>query len=604
MKIFSKKFITAANEPLSPEQQSIERGQKEISKYSPEYTFLVKLVQIVTKEGVPASEIKAIAHAYPFQTIDDLGDLTAKVWTLATQKYNIPSEWLAKRLPKNASLKTAAADRWPAQKATQDMLNHAPGYLAYDYGQEITSKSKKLNITQIIEILNNSDTKIARVDAAARTLELVDGSIVSFDDAAKRAMEIDKQGNFSGAEFSTTDFNTNPTLDNGPFSSPEDHGATPQTSQFPNTNWLPADDENKDAQPYSNVASTMKSFTKKATPPTRLWVAPDGTEFDAGGNHGAWIKNKNNLVILKKYGINTSKELYEIYAQMYASGWVRISNEPSGTGFQIQVGDINNVPSFVDDLIAKYFAPEDTVLISGDERAPGVSLSDPFPSIQQAIRKAPKNASTKEADLSSKVVNEILNTVHANGGITYNLNSGNLTGSIGYSVATHPERAVILPSGVDFDELENFITNNEDLLNDPSNSIGVWANDGKTYLDVVSVVQDRDQAIELGKQHNQIAIWDLQKQQEIPTGGTGALAKAFNKNSLIKQAETQVLCQEDQNAIAAASSPVYNIALINYAEAVKRGHAKDRALEYAVNSVINVEKIDPKKLVEFINTYL
>src|SRR5258708_10455693 len=78
------------------------------------------------------------------------------------------------------------------------------------------------------------------------------------------AMDINKEGVFSGAEFSTTDFNTNPTLDNGPFSSPEDHGAKPQKQPFPNTNWVPADDENKDEQPYSNVASSFRPFSKKA----------------------------------------------------------------------------------------------------------------------------------------------------------------------------------------------------------------------------------------------------------------------------------------------------------------------------------------------------
>src|SRR5579863_5265394 len=168
------------------EQRSIERGQKEISKYDPEYQFLVKLVKLVVKEGIPAEEIRSLANAYPFETVDDVGDLTAKVWTLATQKYKIPSEWLQQRLPKNASKKVA--DLWPAQEEAEDMINHAPGYIAYEYGQDKESKPKGLNLDMIVKILNESDVKVTHIDTAANTIQLTDGSVLSFEDAAKRAM--------------------------------------------------------------------------------------------------------------------------------------------------------------------------------------------------------------------------------------------------------------------------------------------------------------------------------------------------------------------------------------------------------------------------------
>jgi hypothetical protein len=74
-------------------------GSEEITKYHPSYEFLVRLVKLVTKEGVPAQEIKALAEAYPFKTVNDIGDLTAKILTLSTTKYNIPREWLISKLP-------------------------------------------------------------------------------------------------------------------------------------------------------------------------------------------------------------------------------------------------------------------------------------------------------------------------------------------------------------------------------------------------------------------------------------------------------------------------------------------------------------------------
>jgi hypothetical protein len=42
-----------------------------------------------------------------------------------------------------------------------------------------------------------------------------------------------------------------------------------------------------------------------------------------------------------------------------------------------------------------------------------------------------------------------------------------------------------------------------------------------TYLDVTATLPDRDRAIDLGQQFNQIGIYDLLRGQEISTGGTG-----------------------------------------------------------------------------------
>ena len=115
------------------------------------------------------------------------------------------------------------------------------------------------------------------------------------------------------------------------------------------------------------------------------------------------------------------------------------------------------------------------------------------------------------------------------------------------------------------------------------------------YLDVVATIPDVNDAKALGKEHNQIAIWDLKNGNEILTGGTGEVKTA---------ASNQILPQQLQDEIAASTSPVYNIALNNYAQAVKRGHEKDRSLRYAVESVSNLEHIDEKKLIELINQYL
>lgn len=1195
------------------------RGSKEVSKYDPEYIFLVKLIKLVTAEGIPPQEVKALAEAYPFVTVDDVGNLAAKIWTLATEKYKIPREWLISKLPKNASLvkkadlkeysneetkgindfiiqhpkvmevvidaakratdeksftdwlqealtgegmeegvrkavrweelgwawfntvnretteptstdvieklptldkkkklddlldslsvetdpqkkeqikqhierikraKLLRADLWPSQEEAEDMLNHAPGYLAYEYGQDKTSKSKKLNINKIVQILNAKEPLVANIDTVDCTITLLDGTVITFDEAAKQALSMDKTADvFQGSEFSGIDSEPNPLMDIGPWSSPQDHGAKPQKSPFPNTNWLPADAENLDQQPASNVAASLnkqalaqqdvvdfylmsllpeeylskevspdhydalavfktiiqslrdeyiergmhelkdearttqwvkaiadydmpeqikpyytyhdepfrghrdpdseeedfdsqpryayscdscgvgldedgvyffnddmycesceseaihnaiqsdvafcethkvfvtdnrslkdylhgykfdswdkhhengeckvirfdagkaiwaemqenakkqlelfvkerkerkpsqenavtekdldvvcatcgqkggvhpitgecpngagifkrpakqlklpeasvkqageggssgqihsngdgwweaprdfsgytsldyynifkyapwkhlyggplwaevaktvydmqkttawdklvvlidhfhdlghntgklldkfpewhkwfknlldqkakknsirylmpkaskpvqnlvseylrvhgkpwredeggetkeekgakyyegeevlfagkpakvksvaidtaqptyfieladgssrwaweediqgmpsptsslnrpfskKALLKEANPQTRYWIAPDGKEFPVSGIHPIWLQD--NPKILKQYGINPKQATYEIHNQLIAQGWSRISTEKSG--FQIEIADLHNLPSYLDDFIAKNFQRGDEILIgNGKER--GVFVRDPFPTIQKAVNKQllQNKASLKEADLSGQVVNTILEAIELSGGITYNLSKGNLGGSENYAVSIYPDREKIVEGPIDFDTLEGYLLENQNLLQDLNNSFGAWTNGNQVYLDVVVTVPDRDKALELGKRHNQLAIWDLKNNQEISTG----VVRAFSKKTILKRADNQILTPDQQNEIAAASSPIYNIALNNYAQAVKRGHDKNRSLAYAIESVKNVEKIDEKKLVEFINNYL
>lgn len=615
MKPFSKKQLIAdtLSDPITPYKEVEERGQQVVTKYDPEYKFLVNLVKLVTQEGVSPQEIKDLSNAYPFVTIDDVGDLAAKIWTLATTKYKIPALFLTQQLEKKGNLKKA--DLWPAQEQAGDMLSHEHNSLSYNNNQEAdtsvsgprpddvgkTSKSKKLNINDIVKILNAKEPMVANINTAEHIITLVDSTTLSFDDAAKQAMEMDKEGVFSGAEFSTTEFNTTPTLDNGPFSSPEDQGAGDQIQPFPNTDWVPADDKNEDEEPYSDVAA---SLNKQANPPSRFWITPDGKEFSTGSaGHGAWIKLNGD--ILKQYGIDTkNKQIGQIHEEMIDSGWVRVSNEPAGTGFVIEVQNPFSLPSFLDDFVAKNFTDGDTIVIGNAKHGGFVSLTDPFPNLQKAIRK--NKHIGKQAAVDSQFINQALRSVHSGGGATYNLFTGNLSGTPNYAVSIYPDRERIV-DGVDFDILEGFVIDNEDLLNSSKNSLGIWVNGGKVYLDVVATIPDRDEAINLARQHNQIAIWDLQNNTEIPTGGTGGgVARAFSKNSMsiTKTASGELLTQDDQNAIAAASSPAYVIAVNNYAESVKRGHSKDRSVEYAIESVANIEQIDPKKLVEFINTYV
>jgi hypothetical protein len=150
------------------------------------------------------------------------------------------------------------------------------------------------------------------------------------------------------------------------------------------------------------------------------------------------------------------------------------------------------------------------------ERAP----QDPVAFLGQGAPLARLPAPIEMAEVVRQV--EALHT--ANEGSTFNLYFGDMAGRRLYAVSLYPERGVVLEGRqVDLKVLHRFILDNLDLLRDPRVSVGTWfnADNGLTYLDVSATVPERAQAIQLARQYNQIAIFDLFSFEEIETGGTG-----------------------------------------------------------------------------------
>lgn len=617
-----------------------ERGSQEISVYDDAYIFLKKLVMLVGKavpEAVP--EIKALSLQHPFETVDDAGDLAAQIWTLATIKYNIPREWLIKRLPeKKGSLKHA--DLWPAQAASENMLSHDHNSLSYNPLQEADTsaqgpkpidakmdlawsiisdkfftsherwssvvselktqipsisdedikalrdkvkeslntqmgaiaskkqaKKKSLNIDKVVQVLNSKEPKVTHVDIVKQTIELEDGSVVTFDEAVKKAMEIDKTGVFSGAEFSTTEFNVNPTLDNGPYSSPEDAGATPQEQPFPNTGWLPADDENKDEQPWSNIASSLNRKAERIE-----LSSPDDLSFyllvnpSQGEVMGALNHSESHELRYIMAGSDTF--VWDAYYGTHDWVWEQLLLEGYGQGEHPELGIIDNEQGirsltgstnrffskkamdnytayWIDPNGNSFLVPETThtdwALNNADkiEKEQGITIDDTYP-IDSLI----KNGWTRTLISNKEIIFEVADLSHLN-------------------------------------SLDKFISENwtpEHRLV----KIDIGRDGRNGIISIDDPFPTLEEAVNKAKRHS------------------------FSKKelNLVKKADESPLTQEDQNEISAVSCPAYVIALNNYASAVKRGHEKDRALAYAVESVKNLEKIDEKKLVEFINTYL
>lgn len=111
-----------------------------------------------------------------------------------------------------------------------------------------------------------------------------------------------------------------------------------------------------------------------------------------------------------------------------------------------------------------------------------------------------------------------------NGGSTTHLRWGDLSGVPLYVVSIYPDLGLIKEGKeIDREEMKGFIERHMDLFADPRVCFGTWFNedDGKTYIDINVVLADKEAAIELGRQYNQIAIFNLASFEETDTGGDG-----------------------------------------------------------------------------------
>lgn len=109
-------------------------------------------------------------------------------------------------------------------------------------------------------------------------------------------------------------------------------------------------------------------------------------------------------------------------------------------------------------------------------------------------------------------------------GSTMHFRWGDLSGTPLYVVSLFPDLGII-KSGKEIteEELTAFIKNNYELFKDPRVCLGTWFNgqDGNTYIDINVVLADLDRALELGKEYNQIAVFNLETFEETNTGGDG-----------------------------------------------------------------------------------
>lgn len=135
------------------------------------------------------------------------------------------------------------------------------------------------------------------------------------------------------------------------------------------------------------------------------------------------------------------------------------------------------------------------------------------------------------ARMSAKRARDVIAATREAGGTSVQVGTGN-TPTSGYMVSEKDGGHVMDaeqfygPQGAGI--LQSYVSAHGDSLGAPDAYLGTWHDQasGKVFLDVSHNVADRGAAINLGKANDQIAIWDVARMEEVPTGGTGGLGKA------------------------------------------------------------------------------
>ena len=131
---------------------------------------------------------------------------------------------------------------------------------------------------------------------------------------------------------------------------------------------------------------------------------------------------------------------------------------------------------------------------------------------------------TKHSVVKNSALRKLVMQINK-GGVTYSpLLDKDYGGTQYLAIAPFPERSQTFTGRATGKMVNGYCEKNRDLLK-KGFPLGAWfnANDGKTYLDVVTTisVEKQEEAITLGKNANQIAGFNLSDFTEIPLGGTG-----------------------------------------------------------------------------------
>jgi len=110
---------------------------------------------------------------------------------------------------------------------------------------------------------------------------------------------------------------------------------------------------------------------------------------------------------------------------------------------------------------------------------------------------------------------EFIKSTDENNGATFNLNTGELNPTKGYFVALKRQELKVKYNNPINEIVQKYVLKNSIDLSDNNTFVGSWIEDGLLYLDVVVMLEDKEEAIKLGQQNEQLAIYDASTKQVI-----------------------------------------------------------------------------------------
>lgn len=104
------------------------------------------------------------------------------------------------------------------------------------------------------------------------------------------------------------------------------------------------------------------------------------------------------------------------------------------------------------------------------------------------------------------------------GGFTFNPRDGSRPTS-GFAFSERPDIETIVPlDRFSEADLESFILRNQGLLESPENYLGAWVDNGNVYMDVSTIIADREEALRRALAAQQLGVFDLSNFTTIDTG--------------------------------------------------------------------------------------
>jgi len=190
----------------------------------------------------------------------------------------------------------------------------------------------------------------------------------------------------------------------------------------------------------------------------------------------------------------------------------------------------------------------------------------------QSTHAHPSPGGTATPALSNRKADDLAERVQTpDGGFTVDPRTGKDIKE-GFAVAIYPDRSRELQhTKVNRDSIRKYADDNSDLLSQEGNMMGGWhdPDTGNVWLDVSRVTTNRREAIDLAKEHNQIAIFDLGSGNSINTGGTGRSSYPFvfrqarhlpgkhDQSTHGKGGKPNPVGKDDPNMLVMSSNDVY-----------------------------------------------